>query len=235
MKKGDKMPEETRAKLRESAKQQWQTRVLSEEQREKMRDAKRGKKQSEETRRKRSASLKGRAFTEEHLEKAKNSLILARAAYKASGKSRKGSKQTEDAKRKLSESNKRRGAVPPSRKGIPNSDEQRKKISATLKAGYAARGYRPIPKMQGELNPAWKGGVTPQTILVRRSPAYSAWRSAVLSRDAYTCQMCGIVGVRLQVHHKQPFAGNPELRLDISNGITYCKECHKKMHQKARE
>ncbi|WP_416360620.1 HNH endonuclease [Burkholderia gladioli] len=52
-------------------------------------------------------------------------------------------------------------------------------------------------------------------------------------RDRFTCQHCGDArGGNLHAHHILPFATHPELRVDVSNGITLCKPCHKAVHAK---
>lgn len=56
------------------------------------------------------------------------------------------------------------------------------------------------------------------------------WRKAVLARDAYTCQDCGISDVLLTAHHIKAFILYPELRYDISNGLTLCYPCHERRH-----
>lgn len=53
------------------------------------------------------------------------------------------------------------------------------------------------------------------------------WRTTVFERDHYTCRQCGRHGVKLQAHHIKSFKGHPELRYDVSNGLTLCLECHK--------
>lgn len=65
---------------------------------------------------------------------------------------------------------------------------------------------------------------------IRASEEYKEWRKAVFERDDYTCQLCGAHGVRLNAHHKKPFATYPELRTETDNGITLCESCHKKVH-----
>jgi 5-methylcytosine-specific restriction endonuclease McrA len=64
--------------------------------------------------------------------------------------------------------------------------------------------------------------------IVRRSFEYREWRKAVLQRDNYTCQECGIRQWPLQADHIKPFALYVKLRFNIDNGRTLCKSCHLK-------
>lgn len=50
------------------------------------------------------------------------------------------------------------------------------------------------------------------------------WTSKVKKRDNYTCQECGSITL-LQAHH---INNDPELSLEIDNGITLCFSCHSK-------
>jgi hypothetical protein len=59
---------------------------------------------------------------------------------------------------------------------------------------------------------------------------YAEWRTAVFTRDDYTCQDCDQIGGRLNAHHLKPWADYPELRYELSNGVTLCYECHKQRH-----
>ena len=55
------------------------------------------------------------------------------------------------------------------------------------------------------------------------------WRKAVLLRDNYICQGCGLTE-SLHVHHKQWKIDRPDLRYDVDNGITLCEHCHDRIH-----
>lgn len=108
---------------------------------------------------------------------------------------------------------------------------------------------------QGKKNPNYRGGITPLEKNLRRNQFYERWRKSIFERDDYTCQKCGKRGCYLEAHHKNPFVkilnsflktnynldvGKDKEQLyrlaikykpffDISNGITYCTDCHIKM------
>lgn len=85
------------------------------------------------------------------------------------------------------------------------------------------------PENSGSNNNMWKGGVTPLNQLIRSSPEYKLWRTAVFERDNFTCIWCGDNnGGNLNADHIKPFAYFPELRFEIDNGRTLCISCHKK-------
>lgn len=65
----------------------------------------------------------------------------------------------------------------------------------------------------------------------RRTSKYVNWRTSVFERDKYTCRICGQKGGELNAHHIKPFKKYKSKRYDIANGITLCKECHKKIHK----
>lgn len=87
----------------------------------------------------------------------------------------------------------------------------------------------------GEGSHFWKGGVSPQNKKLRRSLKFRRWRELVFKRDNYTCQVCRAVSgegkhMNLHPHHIKPFSDFLDLRFELDNGITLCKECHLKLH-----
>lgn len=64
-------------------------------------------------------------------------------------------------------------------------------------------------------------------------PRYKAWRLAVYKRDKFTCRMlhCKKKGFKhkIQAHHIKKWSEHPDLRFEVSNGITLCQSCHKKI------
>lgn len=88
-------------------------------------------------------------------------------------------------------------------------------------------------KMSGNKTHLWQGGKTQEAKLIRTSWEYRFWRTAVFKRDNYTCQNCGARNgnghtVYLEADHIKSFADFPELRFDIANGRTLCRDCHQK-------
>ncbi len=75
---------------------------------------------------------------------------------------------------------------------------------------------------------------TPKNIRIRCSTEYGFWRSAVFSRDSWTCVDCGYHGRDMHVHHMKPFATFPKERFSVENGKTLCKQCHASYHPKVK-
>lgn len=100
-----------------------------------------------------------------------------------------------------------------SRKGYRHSEETRKKISQS---------------QMGEKSHLWVGGKTNINKQIRKSVDFKLWRESVFRRDNYTCKLCGTRGCELHPHHIKSFCDYPELRFEIDNGMTLCRECHLK-------
>ena len=65
---------------------------------------------------------------------------------------------------------------------------------------------------------------------------YKNWRTAVFTRDNFTCQVCLKRGGQLEAHHIKSWAKFPELRYVVSNGKTTCKDpCHKILNKEQRQ
>jgi hypothetical protein len=77
---------------------------------------------------------------------------------------------------------------------------------------------------------------------IRKLTEYNDWRFSVYVRDGFTCTHCNLKDVRLECHHVKSYSSivsennietvNDALMCDelwdINNGLTLCKECHKK-------
>ena len=64
----------------------------------------------------------------------------------------------------------------------------------------------------------------------RHSAAHKKWINEVLKRDKYICQWCHCLD-DLVAHHIKEWEPHPELRLELSNGLTLCRTCHMRHHK----
>ncbi|PZV19195.1 MAG: hypothetical protein DCF22_00575 [Leptolyngbya sp.] len=86
---------------------------------------------------------------------------------------------------------------------------------------------------RGSASHSWKGGTAEQRKRDQIGFKYREWRRLVFERDGYICQHCGDDrGGNLHAHHIQPWSKFPELRYELDNGLTLCRECHEKIHLK---
>ena len=112
---------------------------------------------------------------------------------------------------------------------------------AKIRAPRALQG----PINQGENHGNWKGGISKLRIRLHMSLPHRKWVATVVKRDNRQCQHCGVKGSRktpLEVHHIISFKDiRDKFNIttyeeaiackelwDINNGLTLCKECHKK-------
>ena len=84
----------------------------------------------------------------------------------------------------------------------------------------------------GKNHPNWDSSKTDEERMDDRSyPKYKEFVKKAFERDNYTCQCCGDnKGHNLIVHHLDSYNWCKEKRIDETNGITLCEECHKEFH-----
>lgn len=101
-------------------------------------------------------------------------------------------------------------------------------------------------KMMGINNGSWKDGITPLYKMLRTNDKYLEWKYKIVKRDKI-CQICGckkhgllivhhIIKVSTILQYYKITTIKEALKCkklwDINNGITMCKNCHKKAHNK---
>lgn len=119
-----------------------------------------------------------------------------------------------------------------STKGIPRTDELKKKIS------LAKTGIK-IPKLQGKNHFRW---IEDRTKLCRiskqgerRTSAYFFWRKSVWERDNYKCKIGNKdCNGKIEAHHILGWKEHIELRYDINNGITLCHFHHPRKREEEK-
>jgi hypothetical protein len=223
-KKGQKHSEETKKTMRSLAlgkNNPMYGKHHAEESKLKIRLYRIGKHLSEETKRKIGNKSRGRKVSEETREKLRKANL--------------GKKISEEHKKILSKlMTGKKLAL-----GSHHTDEWKKKMSDISKK--IGSGKRLIHK-KGEDHWNWKGGITLLQEKTRKCFQYRQWRSDIFTRDNFTCQECGFRGKYLAAHHLKPFsvilrenkittlkeALTCEELWNLNNGITLCRDCHKK-------
>ena len=174
-----------------------------------------GKKHSKKTKERMKKIAKGRKPSKKTIE-----------AVRISNKLRGCSKKTKE-KMRLARLGKPSGML-----GKKVSEKTKKMISNMLK----------IKARRGENHPFWKGGISSIQEQIKSSSQYIQWRKEVFERDNWTCQDCKKIKKKIHPHHRRPFslilrenkiktitdALDCNILWDIENGITLCKDCHKK-------
>lgn len=133
----------------------------------------------------------------------------------------KGRKMSEAARQKMRDAAKNRA----------NSHRVGQKHTPQARAAISQKLRETGPR--GQQIHSYKDGKSAERRGLRYSQEYKRWRYDVYSRDKFTCQQCGDNrGGNLIAHHIKPFAEYPELRVEVSNGLTLCGVCHNALHQK---
>jgi len=89
----------------------------------------------------------------------------------------------------------------------------------------------------GDLNPNWKGGITPERQELYCSQEWTDVVQLVWKRDHAECQKCNTQKTNdneFHIHHLVAFE-IVELRRELSNLVLLCKECHNWVHSKKNE
>ena len=84
---------------------------------------------------------------------------------------------------------------------------------------------------KGELNPNWKGGITPERQALYCSEEWSKIINLIWKRDKGICQRCKCKKDKepFHIHHIVSFEVI-ELRLILKNLVLLCKSCHDFIH-----
>lgn len=90
--------------------------------------------------------------------------------------------------------------------------------------------------IRGENHWSWKGGTYgTERHAIMRQIEYINWAKNIKERDNYTCQICGITKAFFHSNHIKKFADYPELRFNLINGITICRDCDHKFVMRHEE
>lgn len=113
-----------------------------------------------------------------------------------------------------------------------------KEIRETKKWGLSGSD-NPMWNKKGELNPNWRGGITPERNAFYSSQEWKKACSSVWKRDKATCKRCGTTkkefpDIPFHIHHIKSFKYK-ELRAEVNNLILLCEICHHWVHSRRNE
>lgn len=108
---------------------------------------------------------------------------------------------------------------------LKHTEEFKKNLSERMKKNNPMYDPEIKKKIEGANSPHWREGITSED-RVQRVKFQRTIQKKVFERDDYTCQLCGVVGVSLQVDHIQSWKDYVKLRFSIDNCRTLCTACH---------
>ncbi len=94
----------------------------------------------------------------------------------------------------------------------------------------------PMWNKKGELNPNWKGGISPERQKFYKNVPWKRACRIVWKRDNSTCQRCSLSkdespDMPFHIHHIKSFEDR-DLRADPENLVLLCEVCHHFVHSK---
>jgi hypothetical protein len=115
--------------------------------------------------------------------------------------------------------------------GKKHTQETKNKLSV-IHIGKHSGIKNPMYGKKGNMSPAWKGGISNRYNLFYGSLEWQIKRIEIMSKDGFVCKECGKLANKtnntFNVHHIIPLSIDWNLRLDDTNLITLCMDCHKK-------
>jgi len=121
--------------------------------------------------------------------------------------------------------------------GSRHTDVTRKRLSekASVPKPYLRGARNGMYGRTGDLNPRYVDGSSPERQRLYASGMWKELVRTIYARDEYRCKRCDAphqTQSRLCAHHIRPWAGNPELRSDLTNLVTLCAKCHRWVHSR---
>jgi hypothetical protein len=107
---------------------------------------------------------------------------------------------------------------------------------STWKIGLALKGENNgMYGKKGKLSPRWNPIKTNADRLEGKhrtqAKEHQRWSKAVMELYDFTCQHCDRASNDLESHHIESWNSNKELRFEISNGMCFCRPCHREFHR----
>jgi hypothetical protein len=110
-------------------------------------------------------------------------------------------------------------------------DEELQISLGELHNGHGCK-YCGIEKNSGKTHYLYNPDLTDEDRVERRAfKEYVQWQKEVYKKFHYTCQVCNQhIKQDGAAHHLYNYKDNPELRLEVDNGILMCGSCHREFH-----
>lgn len=90
----------------------------------------------------------------------------------------------------------------------------------------------PMYGKKGELNPNYKGGITPERQQIYSNSEWKSIAKKVRERANGKCERCGAYANRLNIHHIRPLKQGNSVICSIDDLICLCPKCHVFVHSK---